>query len=206
MRKNHSTLTNDAVVKDLQCKFYQHSYLCAAWSWPRCYVCVCMLYVYSLCIFVSLRVTAREWPILVSKGHSVHPPDATFPVEAMHSCLLPQISIPSDPMEQRDRVTLRTCACTHTHTCKHAGRPGSDKVPGSQDRGLDGKMHSFTCCFFQISIIVGLFWLLMILEFTPKSHTNSNWPEADLRFPMLEGEQKGLVHLLLWDQLKEDSI
>lgn len=116
MRKNHSTLTNDAVVKDLQWKFYQHSYLCAAWSWPRCYVCVCMLYVYSLCIFVSLRVTAREWPILVSKGHSVHPPDATFPVEAMHSCLLPQISIPSDPMEQRDRITLRTCACTHTHT------------------------------------------------------------------------------------------
>ena len=89
-------------------------------------------------------------------------------------------------MKQRDRITLSTCINTHIHKLtsnRACERPGSDRVLGSRERGLDGKRHSFTCSYFQISVMAGLFWLLNLLEFAPGSLTNGDRPGADLRSP-----------------------
>lgn len=125
MRKNHSTLTNDAcVVKDLQWKFYQHSYLCAAWSWPQCHVCVCMLYVYSLCIFVSLSNCLRV------THFSLHRPQCPssrcyFPSWSHAQLPAPPEIYPLRPhgAEGQDHTEdMRVRGHTHTHTHVQACR------------------------------------------------------------------------------------
>lgn len=46
------------------------------------------------------------------------------------------------------------------------GGPEGGEIPGSGDRGLDGKTHSFTWCYFQI--FVGLFWVIVVLGSRPR--------------------------------------
>ena len=69
------------------------------------FMCVC--HVQSNCL--RLSCFGPNGP-----NHSVCPPDNAFPVEKMHSCMLPEICPPT--MELRIMLRIHT----HTHTCTHA--------------------------------------------------------------------------------------
>ena len=176
------------VVRDFHCgKQSPHPSICVlACVWPHC-LCMC---VHALCVFVGLRVSAPEWPVVKCPQAK---PQSPSPRRQGHA-QLPEICPPTMGITQRTRIL-------HTHSPIHsrAGRPGRDEVPGSRERGLDGKWHSFTCCYFQISVMAGLFWLLLLFGCL----TNGDGPGADLRSPVREGKWKWLAHWLLWDQLEE---
>lgn len=110
-------------------------------------------------------------------------------LQTLLSQLRPQLSDICPPVIKNDHIEDM-----HTHTNSlHSRRPGRDKLPGSRERGLNGKKHSFSCCYFQI--MAGLFWLLVVLELAPGILTNGDRPGVGV---------KRTGPLILWDQHREN--
>lgn len=192
------------VLRDLHCgKSSCPSEYMFAHSWLYClsmcvYACACIMCADVFCQFPSnyprvthVRLDSQNCSVLQMRLYWFKP----------YTAACSKRSVPLPWSNETGSHWGQTY--TQTHTSKHAKRPGRNKVARSRERDLDGKRHSFTCCYFQISIMAGLFWLLVLLEFTPGSLTNGDWPGSDLRSLMREGEWKGTCLLLFWVQWEE---
>lgn len=137
------------VIKEVHCgKSSPCPFMCVlAQARPVCFsmcIHVCIDYVYILCAVLQN-----------DPGHSLQAKTTAANFQTLFSQLRPctaafsQGSVPHSAWSRGTRSLWRP-EHTLTHTHKQASRPGRDKVPGSRDRGLDGKRHSFTCCYFQI--------------------------------------------------------
>ena len=104
------------------------------------FMCVC--HVQSNCL--RLSCFGPNGP-----NHSVCPPDNAFPVEKMHSCMLPEICPPTMEL----RIMLRIHTHSHTHARMHAAKSRRGKVPGSREKL--GRKKAFFHMFLLSDLYLG---------------------------------------------------